>query len=219
LDVSSLSAIAGVDSRIANIRARLDALAPAGDGAETRAAAAGVPAPSAKAFDPFGSAYQLAIQQLDASSSTHASATSRIETGPLGAPAGGLTGQQVARMAFNAGFRGQDLVGVVAISKRESNWRPDAFNGNASTHDLSYGLMQINMSGSLGPSRLGQLGLSSNEQLLDPQTNMNAAFKIYSASGNSLNAWGGYKGMSNTFGTDMVAAQQIVAEAGLTDGV
>jgi hypothetical protein len=75
--------------------------------------------------------------------------------------------------------------------------------------------MQINMIGSLGPARLAQFGLSSNDQLLDPQTNMNAAFRMYSSSGNSLHAWGGYKGMSNTFGTDMAAAEQVVIDANL----
>jgi soluble lytic murein transglycosylase-like protein len=172
--------------------------------------------PSAKTFDPFGAAYQLAMQQLGSGPTAHTSAGASLSANRTDLRTEGLGGQQVAKLAFAAGFRGQDLVKVVAISKRESSWRPDAFNGNGSTGDLSYGLMQINMKGALGPARLAQLGLSSNEQLLDPTTNMNAAFKIYSDSGNSLNAWGGYKGLSDTFGTDLVSAQQIVADAGLT---
>jgi Lysozyme like domain len=217
--VSSLSAIAGVDSRIAQIRSRLQALAPQGDGSVSRNLIDD-PLASAKDFDPFGSVYQLAMQQLGSGPTDHTSASAAssalMAANPAGPRTQGLSGQQVAGLAFDAGFRGEDLVKVVAISKRESGWRPEAFNGNGSTGDLSYGLMQINMRGSLGPARLAQFGLSSNEQLLDPATNMNAAFRIYSASGNSLNAWGGYKGLSDTFGTDLGSARQIVADAGLT---
>ena len=126
-----------------------------------------------------------------------------------------LSGEQIAQLAYNAGFRGNDLVSVVAISKRESGWRPDAFNGNRGTRDVSYGLMQINMIDELGPARLAQFGLTSADQLLDPQTNMNAAFTLYTRSGNTLRAWGGYKGLSNTFGTDMAGAQAAVNNAGL----
>jgi Lysozyme like domain len=217
-DVSSLPAIAGVDSRIAHIRARLEALSPVSNGSDSRNLAV-EPSASATPFDPFGSVYQLAMQQLGSSPTTYVPTSSALGTVDTGPRTEALSGQQVATMAFNAGFRGEDLVKVVAISKRESGWRPEAFNGNASTGDLSYGLMQINMKGSLGPARLAQLGLSNNEQLLDPMTNMNAAFKIYSASGNSLNAWGGYKGLSDTYGTDLASAQQIVSEAGLTSNV
>ena len=193
-------------------------------------------------FDPFGAAYQQALgaatvrsvapeQTSDVSTMTtdmttarrvrstgdalrtSASATAAPPTS--GGRSGSLSGEQIAQFAHNAGFRGEDLVKVVAISKRESNWRPSAYNGNAGTGDASYGLMQINMLGDLGPARLAQFGLTSYDQLLDPQTNMNAAFTLYTRSGNTLHAWGGYKGLSDTFSTDIAGAQQAVDNANL----
>lgn len=130
---------------------------------------------------------------------------------------GPLTGEQIAQLAWNAGFRGQDLINVVAISKRESNWNPGAYNPNAKTKDLSFGLMQINMLGDLGAANRERFGITANEQLYDPQTNMNAAFKLYQASGNQLTPWGGYKGKSNTYNTDLTGAAQVVKAAGLGD--
>ena len=197
------------------------------------------PADPTKGFDPFGAVYQAAVQQAGGGTAssgtstpvmsgfTSASSTgavrvansSRVATagtvGSVGSGRGALSGADVARLAHNAGFRGEDLVKVVAISKRESNWTPTAFNGNAATNDLSYGLMQINMKDSLGPARLSQFGISANEDLLDPQTNMNAAFTLYSRGGNSLRPWGGYKGMSDTYSTDLAGAEAAVREAGL----
>lgn len=131
---------------------------------------------------------------------------------------GALTSEAVAQMAYKAGFRGADLVSIVGIVMRESGNNPRAFNGNRGTGDQSYGLTQINMLGSMGPDRLGMFGISSADQLFDPQTNLNAAFKLYQASGNSLRPWGGYKGKSNTFNTDLNAAQAAVSAAGLGDG-
>ena len=268
--MSASVAIAGVDSRITQIRGRIATLTRSSSGANTNGAVAtGAVTGSAATFDPFGAAYQQALLQADRSSRTSSDESggssagfstgdnsSRVEGGvavrvpgraprasgvatagvatagattssagastatgtPSAAGSGqSLSGTDVARMAYNAGFRGDDLVDVVAISKRESSWKPTAFNGNGATGDRSYGLMQINMIGSLGPARLQQFGLTSNDQLLDPQTNLNAAFVLYQRSGNSLQPWGGYKGMSNTFGTDVDAARQVVAAAGLAD--
>jgi hypothetical protein len=128
---------------------------------------------------------------------------------------GPLSGEQIAQLAFNAGFRGQDLVDVVAIAKRESSWNPRAHNPNRKTKDNSYGLMQINMIDGLGPARLKEFGLSSYEDLFDPVKNMQAAFKLYQQSGNTLRPWGGYKGKENTYNTNVAEAQNIVASTGL----
>lgn len=141
-----------------------------------------------------------------------------------------LTPQEAAGYAYEAGFRGTDLVRIVAIMGRESGYNPKAFNGNAATGDLSYGLAQINMIGSLGPQRRAAMGLGTNEELFDPLTNMRAAFQMYQESGNKLTPWGGYKGESDTFNTDMGTAQAAVeaflqnqgkfsgAGGGLSDG-
>lgn len=125
-----------------------------------------------------------------------------------------LTGEQIAQLAYQAGFRGEDLVRVVAIAKRESSYNPKAFNGNAGTGDKSYGLMQINMIGSMGPARMRQFGITSEDQLYDPLTNMKAAFALYKANGNQLTPWGGYKGVSDTHGADVEAARTVVNSAG-----
>lgn len=125
---------------------------------------------------------------------------------------GALSRVQLAQLFHQAGFSGDNLVAMVAIAMRESGGDPRAFNGNTGTRDLSYGLTQINMLGSLGPARREQLGLVSNEQLFDPLTNARAAF-IISGNGTDLSPWGGYKGMSNTYGTDMDAACAAVQQA------
>ncbi len=224
------------------IRGRISSLTGSAADSSLAAFAAETPGPAdpTKGFDPFGAVYQAAVQQAGGGSPASGGSTApmvsgfttasttgavrvanstRVATagsaGIAGSGRGALSGADVARLAYNAGFRGEDLVKVVAISKRESNWTPTAFNGNAATNDLSYGLMQINMKDSLGPARLSQFGIAANEDLLDPQTNMNAAFTLYSRGGNSLRAWGGYKGMSDTFSTDIPGAEAAVREAGL----
>jgi hypothetical protein len=128
---------------------------------------------------------------------------------------GQLTGEDVARYAYNAGFRGENLVKAVAIAYRESRWNAGSYNPNASTKDLSYGLMQINMIGALGPSRLKQFGLSSNEELYDPAINMKAAFQM--SGGKDFYAWGPYKGKDALYSTNPEAARQAVTNAGFSD--
>src|SRR4051794_40196194 len=124
-----------------------------------------------------------------------------------------LSAEQVAQYLYNAGFRGEDLVNMVAIGKRESGYRPDAFNGNSGTGDKSYGLFQINMIGSMGPARLRAVGISSPNQLFAPATAAHAAFVLYKQSGNKLTPWGGYKGLANTYNTDVNAARAAVQRA------
>jgi hypothetical protein len=117
---------------------------------------------------------------------------------------------------------------MIAIARRESGWRPTAYNGNENTGDHSYGLWQIN---TLNSAKGGQMGKLVNQilgkpenntdfkALLDPETNAKVAYEFYKRSGNTLRPWGGYKGMSSTQGADqyMTAAQQAVKAAGLGD--
>ena len=77
---------------------------------------------------------------------------------------------------------------MIAISAGESGGDAGAHNPNASTGDNSYGLWQINMIDSLGPSRRAAYGLVSNRQLFDPYTNAKAALALYHSQ-NSLNHW------------------------------
>ena len=103
-----------------------------------------------------------------------------------------LSVDDVARLAYDAGFRGETLVTMTAVAMRESRGNPRAHNRNARTGDDSYGLWQINMIGALGPARRAQFGITSNDQLLDPATNARAAF-ILSNRGTSTQPWTGYR--------------------------
>jgi len=98
---------------------------------------------------------------------------------------------EIASFARKAGFPEELIPTMVGISKAESGGDPLAFNPNASTGDLSYGLMQINMLGGMGPERRKEFGIRKNEELYDPITNFKAAKKIYDQQG--LGAWSVYR--------------------------
>lgn len=108
-----------------------------------------------------------------------------------GSPGGTLSGKQVWQLAVNAGFSSGQADVMTQIAKKESGWYASAHNGNSGTGDNSYGLWQINMLGSMGPSRRRQFGISKNEDLFHPATNAQAARKIYQGSG--YRAWSTYK--------------------------
>jgi len=107
---------------------------------------------------------------------------------PRSLPGGGgaLGASEVARAAYNAGFRGEALIKAVAIAQGESGWDPRAHNPVGP--DNSYGLWQVNMIGNLGPDRRRRYGLTSNEQLFDPSVNARAAFDI-SGGGSNFRPW------------------------------
>lgn len=92
-----------------------------------------------------------------------------------------LTVDQVARVAYAAGWRGEDLATAIAIAYRESGFDPQAHN--AKPPDNSYGLWQLNMLNALGPARRAQWGLSTNEDLFDPATNARAAYALWRQAG------------------------------------
>jgi hypothetical protein len=98
---------------------------------------------------------------------------------------------ELASFARKAGFPEELIPTMVGISKAESGGNPLAFNPNASTGDLSYGLMQINMLGGMGPERRKEFGIKANEELYDPLKNFQAAKKIYDQQG--LGAWSVYR--------------------------
>ena len=97
----------------------------------------------------------------------------------------------IESFARQAGFTPELSPLMAAISFAESGGNPRAHNTNASTGDNSYGLMQINMLGAMGPERRAAFGIQSNEQLFDPLTNMKAAKKIFDSQG--LGAWSVYR--------------------------
>jgi hypothetical protein len=102
-----------------------------------------------------------------------------------------LNSAQLLQLAQGAGFSGNDAQTMAAIIKAESSGNPYAHNTNRATGDNSYGLSQINMIDALGPARRKQFGLKSNEQLLDPQTNLRAAKQVKDSSG--FSAWTTFK--------------------------
>lgn len=77
---------------------------------------------------------------------------------------------------------------AAAIAMAESGGNPNSHNGNAGTGDNSYGLWQINMLGSMGPSRRAQYNLPNNEALFDPVTNARVAVAM-SNNGQNWGPW------------------------------
>jgi len=100
--------------------------------------------------------------------------------------AGTLTPAQIYSVAVQAGFNPVSAIIATAVALAESGGNPRAHN--AVPPDDSYGLMQINMIGNLGPARRAQFGLSSNDELFDPLTNMRAAH-IISNGGTNFTPW------------------------------
>lgn len=100
-----------------------------------------------------------------------------------------MTIQEIYQLALSAGFPPSTAVKMTAIALKESGGNPNAHNDLPP--DNSYGLWQINMIGSLGPSRRAWLGLAVNEQLFDPATNARAAFMLWNGSDANLDRhWG-----------------------------
>lgn len=99
-----------------------------------------------------------------------------------------LSKSELVTLARTAGFNGEEANIVAAIALAESGGNPKAHN--ATPPDDSYGLMQINMLGSLGPDRRKRYNLSANTDLYDPATNMRVAYGIYKGSG--FKAWTTY---------------------------
>lgn len=99
-----------------------------------------------------------------------------------------LRGEQIAQIAYGAGFRGEQLVQMVAIAKRESGWNPSAHRSDRPKSELSgdRGLWQIN---SVWDKQLMNAGIiRSKGDLLDP--NINARAAMYVMQNQGLYAWG-----------------------------
>lgn len=110
-----------------------------------------------------------------------------------------ISAEELMQTAYNAGFRGDDLVIAYAIAMRESAGDVNALNDK---NELSLGLWQHNMdpkTTSAAGNRKAW-GLTSNEELYDPTKNAYVAFEKYKwnqAHGRDpFHDWGPYKGMS-----------------------
>jgi hypothetical protein len=101
-----------------------------------------------------------------------------------------MTAREILEVMRNAGFPVETAIIMTAIALRESAGNPDAFNGNDKTGDRSYGLLQINMFGSLAEPRMKLFGLTDEKQLFDPAVNAHAGFKIWGGNDKNLDvAW------------------------------
>ena len=101
----------------------------------------------------------------------------------------------------NAGFEGEDLKKMVAISLAESRGRPNALNkGSKDKPEESYGISQINMYDyegmPLGTDRRPKLGIDKNDALYDPVLNAIAAKLVFdefkATKGDGFLAWSVY---------------------------
>jgi hypothetical protein len=101
-----------------------------------------------------------------------------------------LSGEQLKDLLYSVGFRGERLREAWGIVMKESTGRPMAHNQNSGTGDNSHGLFQINMIGNLGPARLKEFNLSSNEDLFDPLTNAKIGYTM-SNGGENWSPWNG----------------------------
>lgn len=102
-----------------------------------------------------------------------------------------LSANQIARYAYDAGFRGKALTDAIAIALAESRGNPRAHNP---VGEDSRGLWQINVnqSTSWGRDRLARYG-----NLYDPATNAKAAFDI-SSKGTNFRPWTTYAGTTES---------------------
>ena len=94
-----------------------------------------------------------------------------------------ITDEEAVQVAYNAGFRGKDLVVAVAIMKAESSNRVLASNKSAAneTYGAAVGLFQIRTLND--PDKYGgldrQIRDNRNRQLENPNNNAAAAYKIF----------------------------------------
>jgi hypothetical protein len=99
-----------------------------------------------------------------------------------------LSRTQLESLAKGAGFPDAEVPTIVGIAFAESGGDPQAHN--PVPPDNSYGLLQINMIGSLGINRRKQFKLANNEALFDPATNFKVGKAIRDGSG--FGAWTTY---------------------------
>lgn len=138
---------------------------------------------------------------LGASAANAAVCTPDARLAPPGPSAGrtaGLSGGQVARAAYAAGWRGPDLVIAVAVAKAESNWAPGARNENTNgSTDL--GLFQINTV---------HAGILAEGDWRDPAANARMAYQVWTDAGERWGPWVTY--WRGTYKEHLGAAQAAV---------
>jgi hypothetical protein len=117
---------------------------------------------------------------------------SKAPTGGRASSSVGGSRNELMKLLSDVGFKGQSLNTAYAVMMAESGGKATAHNPNTRTGDNSYGLFQINMLGAMGPERLRQYGLNSNNDLFDARKNAEVAFKM-SKGGANWTPWSTYK--------------------------
>lgn len=132
----------------------------------------------------------------------------------------GLQGADLAAaLAYNAGFRGVDLLNATALAGAESAFKPDAANESPTDKGYdkrgnywvgSFGMWQIRC---LEDPSVGNVTDSYRvrEDMLDPVKNAEQAYRIYKDSGNSFNQWGAWTNKTKAWGPAMEAAKGALA--------
>lgn len=95
-----------------------------------------------------------------------------------------LTPQQIANLDYQAGFRGRDLTTAVEIAEAESGGNPRGYNTAGNSAGADRGLYQINNY---------YHAEVSDQCAYDPLCATQAAFRIYSQSGDSFRQWSSYE--------------------------
>ena len=139
-----------------------------------------------------------------------------------------LTPESVAQVAYDAGFRGEALLTIVALAGRESGYSPVVHGTEAAQSRVSgdRGLWQINY---VHDETLASLGIISDtsaagkRELFDPLTNARAAFAL-SSNGTNFAPWnaaaGGYNANGDPFyGTNLFKAADAIRSAGLGEEI
>lgn len=116
---------------------------------------------------------------------------------------GRLSAAGIAQLAANAGFQGNDLVTAVAVALAESGGNPGTVGDLNITPGGSIGLWQINLK--WHPEYTAA-------ELMDPQSNANAAYAIYRAAGSTFQPWSTFKnGMYTAYLDQAQAGADVVA--------
>jgi hypothetical protein len=137
-----------------------------------------------------------------------------------------------AAAAHRAGFTGDDVATITMIAGRESRWRSDAINPNTSDR----GMWQINWNNLQGKgydALRSRLGITTDADLLDLDTNAAVAFFMYEDSVRAREPWFPWRGSdtghdgsgpgwdrngSHTWHTEDFAAEAAAAAKAVLEG-
>jgi len=121
-----------------------------------------------------------------------------------------LTPLEVARVAYNAGVRGdENIATAVAVCTEESQRYEAAWNFTEATGDQSYGLWQINLLGKMREERMEAYGLTHPTDLNKREVNARVMADL-SKNGTKWGAWGAYT--SGRFEKNLPEARKAVLE-------